>query len=248
MSIGASGNVLINTTTDAGYKLDVNGTGRVNGLMTVGSIQVGTSSSGFYSPTTNQLAGYVGGSEKFRLVANGNFIIGSLTDAGYKLDVNGTARFVGAATNGTSAIVGSFLNGSIGIGNLSGGYVESLFVGSSTSGSVSYSLKNNSSFQTYYALYNSAEGGSFFGTSRNNSLGLINANAARFFIGNINATDILIGTNNIERLRVKSTGQIKFIPLTAAPTGAEKGDVYFNSTLNKLQVYSGTSWETITSL
>jgi hypothetical protein len=177
-----------------------------------------------------------------------NFLIGTTTDAGYKLDVNGTARFVGAATNGTSAIVGSFLNGSIGIGNLSGGYVESLFIGSSTGGSVSYSLKNNSSFQTYYALYNSAEGGSFFGTSRNNSLGLINANAARFFIGNINATDILIGTNNIERLRVKSTGQIKFIPLTAAPTGAEKGDVYFNSTLNKLQVYSGTSWETITSV
>jgi hypothetical protein len=35
MSIGASGNVLINTTTDAGYKLDVNGTARVSGTTTI---------------------------------------------------------------------------------------------------------------------------------------------------------------------------------------------------------------------
>ena len=31
------GNILINTTTDAGYRLDVNGTARVNGILTVGS-------------------------------------------------------------------------------------------------------------------------------------------------------------------------------------------------------------------
>jgi hypothetical protein len=36
---GATGNVLINTTTDAGFKLDVNGTARVNNALTIGSNQ-----------------------------------------------------------------------------------------------------------------------------------------------------------------------------------------------------------------
>jgi hypothetical protein len=34
MTIKSNGNVLINTTTDAGYKLDVNGTARVQGALT----------------------------------------------------------------------------------------------------------------------------------------------------------------------------------------------------------------------
>ena len=37
MKIGNTGNVLINTTTDAGFKLDVNGTARVSNDLTIGS-------------------------------------------------------------------------------------------------------------------------------------------------------------------------------------------------------------------
>ena len=37
MRVASTGNVLINTTTDAGYKLDVNGTARVQGTLTVGT-------------------------------------------------------------------------------------------------------------------------------------------------------------------------------------------------------------------
>jgi hypothetical protein len=66
------------------------------------------------------------------------------------------------------------------------------------------------------------------------------------------------GTNNIqfragggaasnERMRVKSTGQVRFIPIASAPASAEAGDVYYDSTLNKLRVYT-TAWETITSI
>jgi len=42
MSIPSTGNVLINTTTDAGYKLDVNGTARVQGATTTQNILVQT--------------------------------------------------------------------------------------------------------------------------------------------------------------------------------------------------------------
>jgi hypothetical protein len=40
--VGSSGNVLINTTTDAGYKLDVNGTARVSGTTTTQNIAAQT--------------------------------------------------------------------------------------------------------------------------------------------------------------------------------------------------------------
>ena len=59
------------------------------------------------------------------------------------------------------------------------------------------------------------------------------------------ADTISISTGGTERLRAKSGGAIRFIPLTAAPGSPEAGDVYFNSTTNKLQVYNGatSTWQ-----
>jgi hypothetical protein len=51
MTIFNDGNVGINTTTNAGFKLDVNGTARVSGILTAGS----TINQGFSSSTTNVL-------------------------------------------------------------------------------------------------------------------------------------------------------------------------------------------------
>jgi hypothetical protein len=45
-----------------------------------------------------------------------------------------------------------------------------------------------------------------------------------------------------ERARVKTTGQVRFVPLASAPSGAEAGDVYYDNGTNKLRVYNGTSW------
>jgi hypothetical protein len=45
-----------------------------------------------------------------------------------------------------------------------------------------------------------------------------------------------------ERVRVKGTGQTRFVPLAADPSGAEAGDVYYNSVSNKLKCYNGTTW------
>jgi len=36
--------------------------------------------------------------------------------------------------------------------------------------------------------------------------------------------------------------QFRFVPLAAAPAGAENGDVYYDSTTNKLRVYAGGAW------
>lgn len=57
------------------------------------------------------------------------------------------------------------------------------------------------------------------------------------------ANTISLVTAGSERVRVKATGSVRFVPLSADPsTGNEAGDVYYNSTTNKLRVYNGTSW------
>ena len=101
---GATGNVLINTTTDAGFKLDVNGTARVQSLLSVN----GTDGISLYGTTNLELFTGSGlaimrtlgnvlilgsnNAERMRLSGT-NILIGTTTDAGFKLDVNGTARF-----------------------------------------------------------------------------------------------------------------------------------------------------------
>lgn len=52
-------------------------------------------------------------------------------------------------------------------------------------------------------------------------------------------------TNGAERLRIKATGQVRFTPLASAPTDAAAGDVYYNSTDNKLYCHNGTSWNAL---
>jgi hypothetical protein len=45
-----------------------------------------------------------------------------------------------------------------------------------------------------------------------------------------------------ERLRIKSGGQLRYVPLAADPAGAENGDVYYNSSTNKLRLYAAGAW------
>jgi hypothetical protein len=49
-------------------------------------------------------------------------------------------------------------------------------------------------------------------------------------------------TSALERMRIKSTGQVRFVPLASAPSGAQAGDVYYDSGTNKLRCYDGTIW------
>jgi hypothetical protein len=184
MRVSSGGNVLINTTTDAGFRLDVNGTARVQGATTIGGTTTGVSLSvlgsggrgGTISPradglgaaglvfslqgntvgtflfnadilpvnrfvqnlgtsgevwgtvwartfrgrdntsegTTNLFSGTtsnplilgIGGTENMRFSpTNGNVLINTTTDAGFRLDVNGTARVQGVLTTTADAVV-----------------------------------------------------------------------------------------------------------------------------------------------
>jgi hypothetical protein len=115
--ISAARNFLIGTTTDAGFRLNVAGTGRFIGANTTDrgqlSIQsnntsnaakatwyydtfnageIGTTSSDFYALATNNFLFYAGGNPRLQISSNGNVLIGTTTDAGQKLQVSGTTR------------------------------------------------------------------------------------------------------------------------------------------------------------
>jgi hypothetical protein len=93
MQLAQTGNVLINTTTDAGFKLDVNGTGRFTGNVTIMSP---------YTLSLNQNAvnGFASGGSNFLQVYNRNTIVGTICNngaesgfgwqIGYGLSYNGT--------------------------------------------------------------------------------------------------------------------------------------------------------------
>jgi hypothetical protein len=149
LRIFGNGNIGVNTTTDAGFRLDVNGTARVSGLLTATNgfnlysttnfHYLEATSSGSADGTLNfrrngapsglykfQLASfllsanngtgevqyfapsggwfqtfYSNGAERMRIVAStGNLLINTTTDAGFRLDVNGTARVVNNFTVG----------------------------------------------------------------------------------------------------------------------------------------------------
>lgn len=67
------------------------------------------------------------------------------------------------------------------------------------------------------------------------------------------SNDIVFGTGGFltanEKMRLKGAGALRLVPLAAAPvTNVQEGDIYYNSTLHKLQVRTASAWETITSV
>jgi hypothetical protein len=83
--------------------------GSANNFFGIGLGDVRTSKYDIWFQTGSQNGGgyrwYIGTTERMTLFQNGNFAVGTTTDAGFKLDVNGTARITGT---GTTAATNAF--------------------------------------------------------------------------------------------------------------------------------------------
>lgn len=69
----------------------------------------GSAAGGYFAFETTA-NGTTSRTEKMRLLGNGNLLIGTTTDAGYKLDVNGSVRATGSISAAAAIARGTFLN------------------------------------------------------------------------------------------------------------------------------------------
>ena len=207
--------------------------------------------------------------ERMRLFATGNFAIGTTTDAGFKLDVNGTARVSGIAR----------FNGGIGLNRdaFGGRALDVLGGGIRLTGSTNGSFEvngGNSTFaintvggldgltltDTSNAIFKFSAASytySFFLSGGNQRFEIRDQNqagATRFAI--VSTGSVLIGTTTdiaSSRLTVESTTQ-GFLPprMTTTQKNAiatpAAGLVVYDTTLGKLCVRGAAAWETITSV
>lgn len=98
MSFFSGGNVAINTTTDAGYKFDVNGSTRISGLLTTSAGVVGTYanfSGNAAFGTTNQIGiggngGFGGGCSYWFEVVSNNLTINATGNTASAVEFNGS--------------------------------------------------------------------------------------------------------------------------------------------------------------
>lgn len=122
------------------------------------------------SDTAGSLSLMTGGSSSENLIvlANGNTLIGQSSDSGYKLDVNGTARFVGTISAAANTDV------DVTLGRAIVGYAT----GTDTATFAHYD--NNTS--TNYALTQSAAGATKVNSASGQSLDLAIANTSQFTV------------------------------------------------------------------
>jgi len=112
--------------------------------------------------------------EKMRLTSGGNLLVGTTTDAGYKLDVNGTGRFSGHINS-----VGTGLNASVRINNTTASTGVDWHL---------YSLNNGN-----FGLYNNTGGAYAFQVTSGGNVGIGTASPyANLDLGATGANNIIL--------------------------------------------------------
>jgi len=266
---GSTGNVAINTTTDAGFKLDVNGTARVSGNTTISLNQNGvtlinasnttsgtastaelraTTGGGFiglgkYSASTNSykfiassdsylysatigdiaiINDFASGRIKFgagasstaqaTLFSTGNFAINTTTDAGFKLDVNGTARVQDNLTISKNQNLSTRITLS---NTTSGNLSQSIYEATSSNGTAQFG-KTSASFSTFKIL---TANDAYFYNGTSGDISLLND----FATGQIK---FAAGGSSTAHMTIKSNGRINMSALPTSSAGLSAGDIW----------------------
>ena len=175
--IANNSNVGIGTTSPSNGKLVVKDSGyqyiaEPTDSATYGYLGIGHFINGTFIGTTagsntasDLLRFGTSGTERMRIASGGNVLIGTTTDSGYKLDVNGTARVSGAATFSADATI----NG-VTVGRGAGNLADNTAVGASalnanTIGTNNVAVGVRAMISNTQGLQNSAFGGDALGSN-----------------------------------------------------------------------------------
>ena len=207
-------------TASPAYALDVLGGFRVGSATIKLAMGESSSNSVFVGSITNHpLKFLVNTNEYARITTTGNVIIGTTTDAGYKLDVNGTTR-----TTGTALFQNSSFGNAIQINNQSGS-------------AFSLAIYSNAAADTNFQTQGNFNGNNFRITAAGFAMGrggLPTLDASALL--NVNST-----TQGFLPPRMTTTQK-------NAITSPAAGLVVYDTTLGKLCVRGASAWETITSI
>ena len=228
--ISNAGNVGINTITDAGYKLDVNGTGRFSGtngaLVNITGSSAGSNTT-YYTATNNtsntmQLgiasSTYVNSSYP-AIVSNGAYLyspqtLGLIAESGYPiyLQTGGVNRLTIAST-GAATFSSSLQAKSLSIiDNVNTdlyNYINNQSTGTSATARFDIGV-NVGSYAITMIKYGLNYSGSLFGNSATNSSAIFDNSASSngFSIGLTTTAPLIFGTSNSERMRITSGGNV----------------------------------------
>jgi len=238
----------IGLTSTTGYSLVVQNSGATDA--TGIRLTSGGTDNGYLITAYNSVSKYAslqaGDNTAYRAIIlnalGGNVGIGMTPS--YKLDVTGSARISDAIAIGTTPDTNNpfkilkNLNTTVGIKfentNTSSLSFSAVQLGNDITGGTAFTnLVYGSSGITESGVYKPS-GTALINTGSGGLNFLAVSQPIRFFTSTGNGT---------ERVRIKNEGHVRFVPLSAAPTtNVEAGDVYYDSTTNKLRCYNGTSW------
>ncbi len=167
----------------------------------------------------------------------GNTLFGTITSAGYKVDVNGTLRTVNSAYFATTS-------GNVGIGTTSplGKFqIDTIAVDGSTALNLktTNSAGSNSTIRWVNNLNQQTVAiGSNYSIS-NNGIEFIIGTTTKAQLRNNGNFLFNTGTDSGQNVQINSS--LRLVPTSTVPT-ASAGAMYYDSATNKLKLYDGTNW------
>ena len=174
--------------------------------------------------------------------ATGNVVLqngGTFTDAGFRLDVNGTARVSGASTFNGAMTVAVNQNGAtlLTVRNQTSGTAAAPILNIAGANG-NFQLVKNSPTTNAYKIFGASDAGIY--NDANGDIGILNDNAS----GTIK---FAAGASSTAHLTIESTGKVSYAAATTAkaqinlasgtaPTSPVNGDIWFDGTDLKMRI------------